>query len=109
MAGRNIRDKGRRRWSDKCRCSGLIWERAARRAASEAGLDATKFLAGQDGRRYVSARWQLWAKLSSRFTYSSIGKASGFDHASVRHGVLQLERDRAPYSISGRGRQPSRP
>lgn len=69
-------------------CSPGKWERMARAAAVEAGLDPVRLLSGDGQRQHVTVRWRLWRQLATDgFSYLSIARASGFDHSSVIHAV----------------------
>lgn len=77
-------------------CSPGKWERMARAAAAEAGLDPVRMLNGDGGRQYVTVRWRLWRQLAGdRFSYLSIGRASGFDHSSVIYGTKATHEPRS--------------
>ena len=57
--------------------------------AKAAGLDPVKVLAGEKANIFVAARWLAFRSLNQRgFSYYSIGRASGFDHTTVRWGCL---------------------
>lgn len=70
-------------------CTSEYWERYATNAAVEANLNPVKFLAGDRHRKYGALRWRLWRDLDKHgFSYASVGKASGFNHASIRYACI---------------------
>lgn len=87
----------------KLGCTPKRWEAIAREEAAKGGLDPVKLLAGRQSRPYVLARWRAWKRLvDADFSYASIGRASGFDHTSVRYGTLQGYRERLTLQRYGR-------
>lgn len=72
-------------------CSPVRWEKMARKAAQEARISPSEFLGGKRDRQNATLRWALWRSLvEAGFSYASIGRASGFDHTSVRYACLRI-------------------
>lgn len=73
------------------RCTPEIWLGAALAEVSRRGMSPTAFLAGQRTSGYFLARWRVWRSLvQAGYTYSSVGKASGFHHSVVMYAVKEL-------------------
>ena len=65
-------------------CTPAIWTREASAAATAMGLEPSRLLAGCLTRRYTICRWEAFRALERRgFSYSSIGRSSGFHHSTV--------------------------
>lgn len=70
-------------------CSPGKWERMARAAAVEAGLDPVRLLAGEGDSKHLAVRWRLWRELiAAGHSYASVGRACGFHHASIRRACI---------------------
>lgn len=97
---------GRRNQNTVLYCSPGRWEKIARKAAQEARMDPVAFLAGKRDNRHAALRWELWrALVGSGFSYASIGRASGFDHTSVRYACLRIGNPCTGANVKGeRGR-----
>jgi hypothetical protein len=79
----------------KLHCPPSLWERKATKAALEAGLNPVEVLAGSRTIEHITIRWKVWRELSNAgYSYFSIGKASGFDHTSVRHAHICARKPR---------------
>lgn len=69
------------------------WVATATLEARKAGVDVTRVLAGGRCRPIVVARWKSWQALLDANPHVSIGglaRVSGFDHASILHGLARL-------------------
>lgn len=74
----------------KLGCTPAIWLREATAEAERAGLKPAQVLGGGRKIIFVRARWRIWSALYRRgFSILSIGRASGFDPTTVRHGLLR--------------------
>jgi hypothetical protein len=73
----------------KLYCSPDRWVRVATEEALASGINPKLLLAGFRNWKYSNARWRAWrALVVGGYSYKSIGKASGYDHTSVRNGCL---------------------
>lgn len=69
------------------------WIGAATQAALEAGIYPQWVLGTGSTRRVSRARWKAWKMLldsNPDFTLAGVGRASGYDHTSVRYGLRRL-------------------
>lgn len=73
---------------EKLCCTPIIWVRTVNAVALEFGVDPVPVLAGEKAGKPAGVRWEAWRRLTARnFSYSSIGRCSGFDHSTVRYAV----------------------
>lgn len=62
-------------------------------------LSATALLAGDQTHPYVWARWEVWhrAHMTHRqYTFWDLGCRFGYDHTTVRHGILSYRAGKRP-------------
>lgn len=78
--------------SNRRACHPKRWLRTASQAAREAGLNSGLLLSGLRHPAYIEVRWRVWHDLvEAGYSYSSIGRASGYDHTSVRYGHRRIK------------------
>jgi hypothetical protein len=81
----------------KLYCSPDRWVRVATEEAIAHRMSPALLLAGYRNRKYSNARWRAWrALVDAGYSYKSIGRASGYDHTSVRHGYLSALKTVSP-------------
>lgn len=63
-------------------------------------LSATALLAGDRTHPYVWARWEVWHRAHqinpAIYSYWGLGQRFGYDHTTVRHGILQYRAGNRP-------------
>jgi hypothetical protein len=80
---------------EKLCCTPAIWIRTVLAVAAEYGVEPGLVLAGERAGKPAGVRWEAWRRLVARnFSYSSIGRTSGFDHTTVRHATRADVRDK---------------
>jgi uncharacterized protein YycO len=73
----------------KIYCSPSIWAKEATRAAQTAEVCPVQVLSGSMKKEHTAIRWAVWRDLVGRgYSYSSIGRAGGYDHTSVRYACI---------------------
>lgn len=69
------------------------WIAAATYRANEGGLKPHLVIAGVCRRQHAIARWKAWQDLmhgNPAYTLAGVGRATGFDHTSIRYGLGRL-------------------
>lgn len=80
------------------------WIEAAAAEAETAAVELVPLLAGAKSRAFVPVRWRAWQRLhGAGFSLSGIGHIAGFDHTSVRHGLIRLAELHAAKRAGERG------
>ena len=79
-APRDLRRPSKQEWIDAAKCE-----------AARSCVDLVPLLAGSRNKPFVAVRRRAWNALHVRgYSYKQIGIVSGFDHTSVRDGLLRL-------------------
>jgi hypothetical protein len=74
----------------KLKCTPKLYEESAVKAGRLAGVNVRGLLAGSRFNVITKVRWAVWRELfDAGYSYYSIGKASGFDHTSVRYACMR--------------------
>lgn len=69
------------------------WRTVALEAATEAGVCHMAVIRGDRNKAVCWARWRAWKKLMAMddsYSLAGVGRVSGWDHTSVRFGLLRL-------------------
>jgi len=69
------------------------WHAIASETAQEFGLRPSTILGPAQTSRVCTVRWEAWRRLKAsnpRFSLAGIGRTTGFDHTSVRYGLMRL-------------------
>lgn len=93
LTNRRRRRKWENKWYGKYkRCTPDLWVTVGLLASHDAGIDPVKMFAGAHDVAATQVRWAAWRSLAAAgYSLNTIGKASGFDHTSVRNAVLRGE------------------
>ena len=86
------------------------WIKTVTEVCAQYGMAPEPVLAGSKAHRHVGLRWEAWRILAAYgHSYAAIGKTSGYDHTSVRYGVVDAVRERYMGLRSPRGTRQRHP